>query len=1034
MTLLQWCSPSFSVFCVLGTKLGREQFFAISSLPAGSNLFSELEDRLDRSTHLIVLASPESSRSHGMEWEAEYWFSKPRRGDVLIIVTSGDYSTWEEIRTHTLPPTVASRMESEPLWISISKRRPEILSNPDSIRVRRLLIEDLKQLLLTFNPGKEWGELVGEESSQRRRALTLLFAVVFIFASLAVVAWTQRNHAIQQQHVAEAASRSALAEKGVSDVRLVTQDFPTTALILAVEAVHVQLDAGERPLNTAKQLLWELLGKIGGRGIAGQPTEIVSASIDPQNRLLALAGEDQIVRIWSLNDGNLDRPVSAFHASAAIRGTAFVLGGLIVGCEDGSVTLVHRGSNPENWQTSSLIYKYASPVDVVASRASSNEFLTISSKGNGHIWTSGRLGRLTPHEIIVQPSTFPEVAFSGDGRWIAMSGEQTPYLWQVGDSGAVYSKSLPPIDRTGGHGWSVAFDPVSARLFSGNGDGTVSCWKLGAQLARDLTLNIGDHSAVYGTAVSPDGEWLVAASESRVRAWSLSSSDIQSSSVDLFNRDRVLEGERPPSNLSKEFWKAVFLYKSHWLIVSYANQLLAWKFTKGIPDKDPTIFKGDEGKINGIMPLEGGRLVTASNVARLWDLDYEDNKSSHGLLANVPAAGLAFTSDGSSLVGVSSGGSVSTYDLWNPGTWAKSQTLFHSVNAAAVTAATPDFSHIFVRLKGEKAEVKDYVRSADTTYRETSLKCDGSSSRSIEISPDGNRLLTYSEGRSLLLGTTCLWTISGATTTLTAILLKGQPAPSEVKFTQNGAYLALGNGAVRIFDTSHPDPQRYVKLFLRGEEVSAVAFSADGDEIAVGYASGLVALWKRWNSPGGPDSPVLLHGHVDKVRALAFSPDGRWLASAGYDEHLRLWNLKEKDPSQNAGEFSAHNHFILLLRFSTDSHLLFSGGLDGAFDIWTISADGRTEAPLSLKMPNATWYLDFQYNSSAQKLFVISTTGPETFGHLCDLNIDNWLNRSRETAGRNLSQSEWERYFPSQLYRKTFQQYVSGYEQRVFAR
>ena len=52
-------------------KLRAKRVFRdLSCLPAGSNLEKELYDRLDRSTHLIVLASPEAANSHGMEIEA----------------------------------------------------------------------------------------------------------------------------------------------------------------------------------------------------------------------------------------------------------------------------------------------------------------------------------------------------------------------------------------------------------------------------------------------------------------------------------------------------------------------------------------------------------------------------------------------------------------------------------------------------------------------------------------------------------------------------------------------------------------------------------------------------------------------------------------------------------------------------------------------------------------------------------------------------------------------------------------------------
>ena len=57
-------------------------FRDLSSLPAGSNLQRELFDRLDRSEHLLLLASPCAAASSGMELEAGHWFGRPRDGHV----------------------------------------------------------------------------------------------------------------------------------------------------------------------------------------------------------------------------------------------------------------------------------------------------------------------------------------------------------------------------------------------------------------------------------------------------------------------------------------------------------------------------------------------------------------------------------------------------------------------------------------------------------------------------------------------------------------------------------------------------------------------------------------------------------------------------------------------------------------------------------------------------------------------------------------------------------------------------------------
>jgi hypothetical protein len=163
-------------------------FRDLSCLPVGSSLEAELYDRLDRSSHLVVLASPEAALSEGMEIEARYWFSRPRNGQVLIIISSGDYQTWEEIREHLVPPTVRDSLQSAPVWASVKDHRATIVASPTNHQLRGELIEDLKQVLLRFYPGRDWGQLRGQERKQRRRLIWVLSAAALSFLVLALTA------------------------------------------------------------------------------------------------------------------------------------------------------------------------------------------------------------------------------------------------------------------------------------------------------------------------------------------------------------------------------------------------------------------------------------------------------------------------------------------------------------------------------------------------------------------------------------------------------------------------------------------------------------------------------------------------------------------------------------------------------------------------------------------------------------------------------------------------------------------------------
>src|SRR2546425_10392797 len=118
------------------------------------------------------------------------------------------------------------------------------------------------------------------------------------------------------------------------------------------------------------------------------------------------------------------------------------------------------------------------------------------------------------------------------------------------------------------------------------------------------------------------------------------------------------------------------------------------------------------------------------------------------------------------------------------------------------------------------------------------------------------------------------------------------------------------------------------------KRVDGIAFSPDGRLLASGSADNTIKLWDT----ASKREVRTLTGHTGWIKAVAFRPDGQWLASGAIDGNIKFWDVATGKELRNlSGNGSAST-----LAFSPDGRWFAAGNMEKEIKLWDFKREPLT--------------------------------------------------------------------------------------------